>query len=400
MQKTIPYMDRLATVGMAIVLIVLAAVGIGGGVLTQQAVSRVTASVAQNRVLQQAQLLVNEEALLQRDYYLQPTTAVRQQFDAVNVQVVKQVDAIVRLVIPNPTAADRAAVASALSLQSHFVSASHLFFAATDRGNRTQAVAIDEQEAEPLIATLTQIVTAESSLKDQQLVTDAQTLTTTGQTVRLISVATFVPGLLLLLAFGLLFRGYRRQLAVATRAEMDLLQHAALTDNLTGLGNQRAFAEEESRALAQAQRDGVALAMALIDIDEFKQINDQHDHSYGDRVLAGLGAVLRGGRASDRAFRLGGDEFALILPATKEALAVVVVERLRAAVGSEIPGATISVGIATLQPGDPHTATLRERADTALYEAKRRGRNTIVTFSEVQVNAGLVSPANIPPFTT
>ncbi|MDB5074290.1 MAG: hypothetical protein JWO42_469, partial [Chloroflexi bacterium] len=390
-----PYMDRVATVGMAVVLIALAVVRIGGSLATQQTVSSVTATVAQNRALQQERLLINEEVLLLRKYFMQPSGETRRKFDEVNAQLVNQMANGVRATNQSHASADNAQLNS-VALQARFVSASHNFFAAIDRGSRAQALAIDSYEIEPLIGKLTQSVALESGRKDQQLASDVGMLSTTQQTVRLISIVTFVPGVLLVIVFGLLFRGYRRQIASAARVEMTLLQHAALTDHLTGLGNHRAFAEEVSRAAASAHRDGDRIALALIDVDDFKQINDRHGHGHGDRVLAGLGAILRGGRASDRAFRLGGDEFALILTATREPMAAVALERIREAVETQLFGATVSVGIAMLEPGQPRdSGLLRDRADAALYEAKRRGRNNVISFDEVQATSGLVSVAKI-----
>jgi signal transduction histidine kinase len=246
-----PYMDRVATVGMAVVLVVLTAVGIGGGLVTEQAASRVTESVAQYRVLQQAHLMLNEETLLQREYYLKPSAALRQNFDAINVQVVNQVTAMVSVLMPNPTAAGRAELSDALSAQASFVSASHAFFAATDRGDRLQAVAIDGHQVEPLVAALTQINAAASSLEDRQLAADVRTLTTTEHTVRLVTVAIFVPALLLLLVLGFIFRRYRRSIDEAGRREM---QRAV---------EQAADASEAARAAEAMSAVTAALASSL-----------------------------------------------------------------------------------------------------------------------------------------
>jgi len=181
------------------------------------------------------------------------------------------------------------------------------------------------------------------------------------------------------------------------------LQALVTTDPLTGLGNHRAYHEEMPRALAHAARHGEALTLALLDLDDFKLINDQHGHTQGDRVLTSLGALLRERRTEDRAFRLGGDEFALLLPATTEEGAVAALNRLRQEAGQRLHGATVSVGLAALVPG-AHTgetgetedpAILREQADAALYEAKRRGRNAVVAFGEIREDAAIISGAKI-----
>src|SRR5262249_5609226 len=135
-------------------------------------------------------------------------------------------------------------------------------------------------------------------------------------------------------------------------------------------------------------RYGRPLALALIDLDHFKQINDTHGHGVGDAVIrSAVRACLASLRAIDRMGRIGGEEFAVLLPETNREGAAIVAERLRAAVAAlavEIEGATpiattASVGVAALGEGDAtRIDALIARADRALYAAKRGGRNRVV----------------------
>ncbi len=186
-------------------------------------------------------------------------------------------------------------------------------------------------------------------------------------------------------------------LAAALRAMVADLQGRALTDHVTGLGNHRAYQEAIHRAVANAARHDDPIALALIDLDDFKVLNDQHGHAQGDRVLHALGALLRAVRAGDGAFRLGGDEFALLLPATTEQEATLALERLRRESAGRLCGASVSVGVAARAPGeqDMDADALRERGDAALYAAKRRGRNAVVTFEEIRDTAAIVSPSKV-----
>lgn len=186
-------------------------------------------------------------------------------------------------------------------------------------------------------------------------------------------------------------------LASALRAMVADLQGRALTDHVTGLGNHRAYQEAIHRAVANAVRRDEPVALALIDLDDFKVLNDQHGHAQGDRVLRALGSLLRAVRAGDGAFHLGGDEFALLLPAITENDATVALERLRRESAGRLSGASVSVGIAARAPGeqDMDADALRERGDAALYAAKRRGRNAVVTFEEIRDTAAVVSPAKV-----
>lgn len=156
----------------------------------------------------------------------------------------------------------------------------------------------------------------------------------------------------------------------------------AAVDGLTGLANRRSADARLEIEHARAQRDPRPLSIALIDLDHFERVNDERGHAAGDRVLAATAHALAAtARASDLAARFGGEEFLIVLPATGEDEALLVAERMRAAVEAsrvEVDGApigvTVSIGVGTLQRGES-IAVLLERADRALYRAKADGRN-------------------------
>ncbi|HEX6655455.1 MAG TPA: EAL domain-containing protein, partial [Candidatus Limnocylindria bacterium] len=162
----------------------------------------------------------------------------------------------------------------------------------------------------------------------------------------------------------------------------------ALTDPLTGLGNHRAFQEELDRQVEASQRYGVPVSLVIIDLDEFKAINDGKGHAFGDRALAHFGRVMLAGiRRVDRAFRIGGDEFALLLPHTDAEAAKIVIRRLLAsslqpALRTETdPGSiSFSAGISVLPELAPSRAQLYSQADAAVYAAKRAGRTDVQIF--------------------
>jgi diguanylate cyclase (GGDEF)-like protein len=157
----------------------------------------------------------------------------------------------------------------------------------------------------------------------------------------------------------------------------------AATDGLTGLPNKRAVTDAMKRLFAQASTTASPLGLLLIDLDHFKQINDEWGHPVGDQVLANVGAVLRSVlRARDFAGRNGGEEFAVLLPDTGIPAALEIAERIRAAVAEiSLPGADVSVTASLGVVGFPDHATTLDRlerlADAALYTAKRGGRNRV-----------------------
>jgi len=164
------------------------------------------------------------------------------------------------------------------------------------------------------------------------------------------------------------------------------LHRETLEDPLTGLANRRHVDTTLPLLLERSRGQGQPMALAMADLDHFKQVNDRHGHAVGDQVLRTVAHLLTDKtRARDLLGRWGGEEFVLVLVDTGAETAAEVCERLRSAVQAypwrEIaPGleVTLSLGLAQAQPGD-NALELVERADAALYEAKRRGRNRLVS---------------------
>lgn len=178
-----------------------------------------------------------------------------------------------------------------------------------------------------------------------------------------------------------------RQIAERTadlRAANDRLGQLAMTDPLTGCANRRHFLARAEELIATAQRDGLPLSLAILDLDEFKRVNDRHGHPGGDAVLARTGrTILDQAASTDLAGRIGGEEFALLMPDTGIGEARRRAERLREAISAatvEIDGeriaVTTSMGVAKLGRSDDF-GRLYARADAALYTAKDSGRNRV-----------------------
>jgi diguanylate cyclase (GGDEF)-like protein len=165
------------------------------------------------------------------------------------------------------------------------------------------------------------------------------------------------------------------------------LEHQAMTDSLTGLYNHRAFHERLRKALASASRAHEAVTVLMLDIDDFKRVNDIYGHGAGDEILRGLSDTLKDSvRSSDIVYRLGGEEFAIVItsrsPQHAERLAHRVVDRVESTDFDPAGRITISVGLAR---GPEHAMNPRELiacAEAAMMSAKARGKNQIVLYEE------------------
>jgi diguanylate cyclase (GGDEF)-like protein len=169
----------------------------------------------------------------------------------------------------------------------------------------------------------------------------------------------------------------------------------ATRDPLTGLGNHRSFQEALTAAVAVAERRRESLAVVLVDLDDFKFVNDRYGHRKGDEVLVEIASLLDVGRPDDRAFRIGGDEFALLLPGLDALSARLAVERRLESARQSSRATSFSAGVAITLNGDDASSVLWEQADAALYEGKRSGGGGVVVFDDVAGNASIVTPAKI-----
>lgn len=194
-------------------------------------------------------------------------------------------------------------------------------------------------------------------------------------------------------------RFLERNLAASTtrivKLRQDLIQtrQAASTDALTGIANRKTFDAKMRRCLVQAKAGpSSTFSLIMLDVDHFKRFNDAHGHRMGDRVLRLVGRLLSDNvKGRDTPARYGGEEFAIILADADLNAGMIVAEQIRARLctqrvirrgtGETIGQITISAGVAQYRPGES-SASLIERADAALYEAKRSGRNRVCRANE------------------
>ena len=190
---------------------------------------------------------------------------------------------------------------------------------------------------------------------------------------------------------------------ITERQQMqEALRDQAIRDPLTGLFNRRYLDETLPRELSRCQRSGEPLALAMMDLDHFKNFNDDYGHEAGDVALRTIGGLLRQSlRTGDIACRYGGEELTLILPGATLDDARARLEDLRFAVmrlpmsyrNGDLPAITVSVGLTVARPDEVDAAAVLGRADAALYQAKQQGRNRVVCHLVPMLQRG--NPASV-----
>jgi diguanylate cyclase (GGDEF)-like protein len=202
-----------------------------------------------------------------------------------------------------------------------------------------------------------------------------------------IVLATALAGVLLCTTNFLLISNYCvRKTESTLTSSYETMENDYLYDELTKVYNRRAGLIRLNEEFARAKRNNSIFSIAMVDADHFKKINDSYGHIAGDNILTHIAATLRGGlRECDVVARYGGEEFLIILPDTGGKMASMPLDRLRGTLsnttfdynGKHIP-VSISIGIATVSVNDDDPMQVINRADKALYAAKRSGRNRVV----------------------
>ena len=388
--KKVHIVSRLAFLGLITLLLALTCFSIWSATITQRASHYAALSVQVSDLYNHARYDLGLEHLLVEQYRNKPSPDLRAKYNVAANSFVKDLQAVYR----NGTKSDQVLAEKVLSEHTSYLSDTNAVFVAVDAGNRSQVATSDSMSVLVLDRIKQQLKTAADAYHTQVV----QSTTELDRTQSMIFTATpivFATGLFLIAACWMVMGFYRRKIDEAMQRELERLGRAALTDSLTDLGNHRAYQEDIQREWELARPAGKMVGLALIDVDEFKVINDEHGHLYGDRLLTELASLLREVNTPNRAYRLSADKFAMILPYTCLTNAVTVMESLRQGAERRLFGTTVSIGVAITGSGEGDVNTLQEQADAALSEAKRRSRNIVVTFEDVRESVPIVSSAKV-----
>ena len=375
--------SRLAYVGLVLIVAALVSVAISASFVTRNAALTASAAIDEARLFNDALSQVDIQKSLRHEYRTAPTAALRALNRAAED---RQQSDLNRLPRSRALTAYRAADA-------RYDAAANRVYASVDIYDLPLSVAI-QNRADDLFAPLHEIAAVQSAAAVLRAEVALRVLHETENTIVRVTITASLVSVLCLGIVLLVLLHYKRVVTETMSAELIRFKRASLTDSLTGLGNHRAYQENLVRAIAECWATGSLVTVAMVDVDELKVLNDRTGHVSGDRMLSSLARVLSSAEAQGSPFRLGGDEFALTFSGVSSADARVRMEAVRSRIEAQL-GGTVSIGISTTMPNNPDMLLVREQADAALYEAKRRGRNNVVTFDEIRNAHPMFLPARV-----
>jgi diguanylate cyclase len=354
-----------AGIGLVVLIIVVTV----GSLVTSNAAGSSTLAVRLGIAYGHAAGAIAAEESLERKYRLQPGTAPR----AAHAAAEASLDQAMRQVAVLGNGADRHLAKIVLREHRVYVAASAQLFLSVDRHDPVAVTnAIDSRTVDPVFGVMENQVYAAASQHESQALDSADSVGQTARLVLFVDVAALLAAIGLVVGGAILAARYQRDI----HCESEYNRYQALHDPLTDLPNRTLFQDRTGVALRTAARSGATVAVLLLDLNRFKEVNDTLGHEYGDHLLLQVADRLRGCfRDSDSVARLGGDEFAILLPVSGWDEAVTVTQRIGAALHAPFPMCDFaldidgSVGIALAEPGED-VETLLRHADVAMYEAK------------------------------
>ena len=385
------YSRSLALV-LSVLFFVLALFVVMTAVETRWVTADAVTSVRQSELYQQARTGVAAEESLERKYQLEPgpeIAARHTQAGQVAVLALMQAGT-------HASAAEKQSLSVLLTLHALYVQTTHqALFPAVDAHDEARTLDIDHRLTEPVFARLDRLITSAARTRQADAAAHMDRLVSLQDRLVVITPMIFMLGLTALLLILRRFRRIQVGIDHDHHETLERLSLEAATDTLTALGNHRAFQEALNEAVRLPEGGQPGFSLARLDLDEFKVINDRFGHLHGDQVLAKFARQLQASFPA-ASYRVGGDEFAVLLPvALPQAMAQMKDFCARVGLRSEH---SVSAGVAEFGPEAPNADDLEQQADQALYEAKRRGRNRVLGFSEMADRAVLLPHQQVELF--
>ena len=363
--------SRLAGLGVVVIMLSVSGFAVWSSHTTASAAHSATAANRLSDDYARAGSAVAAEESLERKYRLEPGPANRAKYNAAAASF----DTALTALDANGHANEHALVARLAARQSSYLASIDRMFAAVDAGDTATVLKIDSGEVDPAFGAIEAEVTTEAATEHAIALNELRHLQRIETLTSRLTPAVFGLGLLLAGLLASVSRAYRRVLLVERARAVEHSLH----DPLTGLPNRGLLAERFDRALRSATQDGTTIALLLIDLDRFKEVNDTFGHKYGDQLLRQIGGRFASVvREDDTVARIGGDEFAVLVPNVTVAVATGIARSLLLALepSFEVEGVDLevdaSIGVVVSGEHGEDAETLLQHADVAMYVAKRR----------------------------
>lgn len=375
LSKIIP--SKWARRGLVVVLLIVSCFAVWSSVTTGRLGQQAIASSVLSDHYSSAATAVATAESLERKYRLEPSPKVRHLHDEAVADLTASLDRIHE----SGSREDRVLVEYVRAAELPYLDSIKRMFDAVDRGEADEVLRIDFEEADPRFEKIETAVLQAAAVHHKESIAALEKLRTRESFNANSTPIVFMAGLFLVGLFAQVLRRTRHTLDSQRRDAL----HASLHDKLTGLANRTLLADRFEQALRLDRRHGFVTGLLLVNLDRFKEVNDTLGYYYGDRLLDRIGKRLVSEvREIDTVARLGGDEFAILLPAV-EGLdgALKAAKRLHTAITAsiEIDGVEVDVeasfGLVVSGIHGDDTSTLMQRADIAMYAAKKQGKGVL-----------------------
>jgi diguanylate cyclase (GGDEF)-like protein len=361
--------NRWAITGASIGLVALIGVVTVGSLVTSNAAGTSARAVRTSNAYDHAATAIAAEESLERKYRLQPGPVPKAAHAAAEVSLQQAM----RQAAVLGDRADQNLARVVLREHKAYVAASAQLFRSVDRHDPLAVTnSVDARAVDPVFHVMEDQVYSAAAKQELRALNAAASVRKIGRFVLTVDLVTLLAGIGLIVGGAVVVTRYQR----ALHSESEHNRYQALHDPLTNLPNRTLFQDRTSVALRAAARSGATVAVLLLDLNRFKEVNDTLGHQYGDLLLLQVADRLRDSlRDADSVARLGGDEFAILLPISGWEEALVAAQRIGAALHEPFSIYDIaldvdaSIGLALAEPGDD-VETLLRHADVAMYEAK------------------------------
>jgi diguanylate cyclase (GGDEF)-like protein len=355
--------------GASIALVGLIGVVTVGSLVTSNAAAASALAVRVANAYDYAEIAIVAEESLEREYRLQPGPVPEAAHAAAEVELQQAMLQVAAL----GDSADRALAKVVLREHQAYVAASAQLFLSVDRHDPAAVTnSLEARTVDPVFGVMETQINAAAARHESGALSAAASVREIGRFVLFVDLATLLAAIGLVVGGAVVVTRYQRDL----HTESEHNRYQAVHDPLTDLPNRTLFQDRTGVALRTAARSGATVAVLLLDLNRFKEVNDTLGHQYGDLLLLQVADRLRGSlRDADSVARLGGDEFAILLPISGWEEALTATQRIGVAMRDPFSINDIaldvdaSIGIALAEPGDD-VETLLRHADVAMYEAK------------------------------